>query len=1208
MKRKRRGINKKGFTLIEIIAVVIIIALMALIAIPPVTEFILGGKKRTYETYESNMRSAAEGYMAECMASDEEICELPGLGESKKIFLDELISRGYTNELKDPEDEGVCSANSYVIVENKGKNITDIEYESCLYCSNYKPENSKCEEYSGEGAEPNCKRLSSEKSGESKIWTNGNRTVVMGCEKGGETRGSECDRSEFSKTFTKSTKVGEIVVRSEGGKTKTCNVDVYIDKEAPKCELRVKSGLIGEDGWYGGKVIVEMLSKSDTGGSELLTYGMGKSYQNREYNKKSEIEVGNGITTVFGYVKDYAGNEGICSIELKVDSTKPTVASVKPGYQIYPNKEKNEISGITVAGTQHTTTNSSPTIEIRGLTEYRKTDEVIVYFEEALTSGIQTEMRYKSSGGSYGEAVERTVGSGASKVSYIIPEGTYESIKLVMGNASGVSYKIGRIEVVTGDSSVLYTNKNVRMYIYNKDTLTGVNKYSFNSGSTWETGNTKMYEVNTSGIKIKVKDAAGNESEESIVSIGNIDKLVPSCSVSLSGVMGDNNWYRSNVVVGFESKIDATATGQYAKSEIRKAGIRGIDNPETYTHTEETTNITYTGYVEDRAGNSATCTKTFKKDGVYPVCTDSGDSTIWINTNRDIRYGCSDSNGCATGYAGGVKSFTTTTKTATMASYEIKDMAGNQTTCGTRVANVYLDVTDPVCPGLTGESTEWTAGNRTIGYGCSDTDSGCASGSSGGTKLFNTTTKIGTIDSYTIKDIAGNVKVCPIKSANVYVDKTAPTCTESGDSTVWTKENRKIYYGCNDPDSGCKAGASGGYNEYSSTTKTASIGSYVIKDNVDNSTTCVGRTANVYVDKTPPVCTAYTGESTVWTAGNRTIGYGCSDTDSGCMEGSSGGSKLFDTSTKRTTISAYTIVDNASNIVLCPAKEADVYVDKTPPECTATVGESTVWINSDRTISWGCNDLHSGCDTSFSGGSQKFTTTIKTSPLSAYTLKDKVGNSKVCPGKDLNVYVDKTPPTCTWSANTSGWSTSLALTATGSDSHSGVKEVVPSTATVDKDNAGKKTATVTDNAGNTNTCEVTANNRNEYRKRDCDTCKRCSSASCEEWNAYVYSGTCYCEWVNTNGSSSNYYTSCSSIPAYNNSGCSSYCSNQRPAALSSSGSSDCSRSRTCNLRSRSCSSCGCDDWGSWNSWGTSSYTSSSSREVQTRKSYCLTGC
>ncbi|MBP5394132.1 MAG: hypothetical protein J6Y59_10015, partial [Bacteroidaceae bacterium] len=55
--------------------------------------------------------------------------------------------------------------------------------------------------------------------------------------------------------------------------------------------------------------------------------------------------------------------------------------------------------------------------------------------------------------------------------------------------------------------------------------------------------------------------------------------------------------------------------------------------------------------------------------------------------------------------------------------------------------------------------------------------------------------------------------------------------------------------------------------------------------------------------------------------------------------------------------------------------------------CTNS-GDSTTWTKSNRTISYGCNDTLSQCDTANSGGSQTFSSTTETSEIAAYTIKE----------------------------------------------------------------------------------------------------------------------------------------------------------------------------------------------------------------------------
>ena len=342
--------------------------------------------------------------------------------------------------------------------------------------------------------------------------------------------------------------------------------------------------------------------------------------------------------------------------------------------------------------------------------------------------------------------------------------------------------------------------------------------------------------------------------------------------------------------------------------------------------------------IEDKDGNKTNCNVSVYIDKTPPTCSVSGGNTTWINNSsspksRTITATCSDEDsGCATAPFSKTYSENINTKKAGAVDEQqggiVYDKAGNSTVCSAD-QTVKIDLTNPTCTN-SGDSTDWTRENRTIKYGCKDDESGCNTSYSGSSVIQSTTAKTKTIAAYTIKDKAGNTTNCSERTANVYVDKTGPTCTNSGDSTTWTKENRTISYGCDDSDSGCDPANSGSSTIITTTAKTKVIAKYKIKDAVGNETTCPARTANVYVDKTGPTCTN-SGDSTTWTSGNRTIYYGCSDSYSGCNSNYSGSSKTFSSTTKTSTIESYKIKDAVGNETTCPARTANVYVDKTAP-------------------------------------------------------------------------------------------------------------------------------------------------------------------------------------------------------------------------------------------------------------------------------------
>ncbi len=164
-------------------------------------------------------------------------------------------------------------------------------------------------------------------------------------------------------------------------------------------------------------------------------------------------------------------------------------------------------------------------------------------------------------------------------------------------------------------------------------------------------------------------------------------------------------------------------------------------------------------------------------------------------------------------------------------------------------------------------------------------------------------------------DYAGN---CSSSNYSIIkLDTVAPTCSSSGGSTSWTKNNTTITGTCSDATSKCKGNVS---RTFSATTN----GNYspgTVYDNAGNSTVCGART--VRVDKTAPTCTSSGGNSS-WSTSSTTIYGYCSDGDSGCVSNVS--------STLNNANGWYspgTVRDKVGNTTSCPGVTA--YTDTTPP-------------------------------------------------------------------------------------------------------------------------------------------------------------------------------------------------------------------------------------------------------------------------------------
>ncbi len=116
-------------------------------------------------------------------------------------------------------------------------------------------------------------------------------------------------------------------VKDKAGHTKVCSTDIKIEASegkvsTPQCELKVKSGTLGDNNWYRSNVVVEFKSKTTTNGATVTGWGLGTS---ENYNKANSYTVNkDGSYVVKGYVKDSNGYTATCSITIKRDATKPS--------------------------------------------------------------------------------------------------------------------------------------------------------------------------------------------------------------------------------------------------------------------------------------------------------------------------------------------------------------------------------------------------------------------------------------------------------------------------------------------------------------------------------------------------------------------------------------------------------------------------------------------------------------------------------------------------------------------------------------------------------------------------------------------------------------------------------------------------------------------------------------------------------------------
>ena len=138
--------NRKGFTLIELIAVVVILGVIALIAVPAVTYYLSGAQNDAYKIAEQNLADAAYNMFADCAGvGDLEVCShysVPDGGSYVTVPASVLIANGYLDPIADPASQGsYCDENNSFAIIMNDTTETDfnakLSYKACLSCSKY---------------------------------------------------------------------------------------------------------------------------------------------------------------------------------------------------------------------------------------------------------------------------------------------------------------------------------------------------------------------------------------------------------------------------------------------------------------------------------------------------------------------------------------------------------------------------------------------------------------------------------------------------------------------------------------------------------------------------------------------------------------------------------------------------------------------------------------------------------------------------------------------------------------------------------------------------------------------------------------------------------------------------------------------------------------------------------------------------------------
>ena len=122
--------DKRGFTLVELLAVIVVLGILSGVAIQAYSRYRQKAVNQSYDTMSQNSANAAEEYFMDHMAED-------------SVSIADLVDLQYLSEVVDPRDSSArCSGKVTKItsakVEGDGKKVEYIPFKVELECIEYK--------------------------------------------------------------------------------------------------------------------------------------------------------------------------------------------------------------------------------------------------------------------------------------------------------------------------------------------------------------------------------------------------------------------------------------------------------------------------------------------------------------------------------------------------------------------------------------------------------------------------------------------------------------------------------------------------------------------------------------------------------------------------------------------------------------------------------------------------------------------------------------------------------------------------------------------------------------------------------------------------------------------------------------------------------------------------------------------------------------
>ena len=849
--KKSKKINYKGFSLVELLAVVVILGILAVVGISTTATLIDKAKKSETDANKNTVSIAAQTYIQNNKNLVPKV-----IGETVNIKISDLRSSNYLKEdIKNSKGES-CMENSYVRVYKLSK--TEYTYTTYLYCGNEEvPEienvprpivTGKFTDSSGEVKNEKLNNVSdaylhieinAATQNEIQDYKNQNNQIQLdgysfkifvvkngimqeAYNSGSLSAGREekISISKKLKNYIDVTGVTEVslevtAINTLGGITNT-NTTVsengetvktdYEDTVKPKCvepnSPYAEGDWLNKQEYNMTKEVRKLTVGCDDGtGSGCIRNYFTKSWPNDEDNYGAEF--------VYIEVKDNAGNisehNNLCKFRVNTDIQTPSAE-------------------VTAYVAQASNSNDSETLKNK-ITGANKLKKVIKVNDNITYNNIAPTTEYYSS---------------------LVGNDTSDKWMNNENYPNGVIYKIELKDNIRLDKWTWKTNEGYisstkdnnykKVSENNPEGITGNVPQDVAHGMTEFHGSVKdtiYVRFLTEGMRYGVftaYDKAGNSIQIEIAA--HLDRTAPPVPNDLNAYVY-NKTRTAGTTPSQAAYTFSTWTNRYVRVETASGQNR--DNL--------TNNVTLSGFwkfyydARNDAGKSV-------GSGDYSVYSsgigyyDFKGTAAQVDGKNKIRFmGCDKANNCSS-----------------YGSYKEE----------------WIDITLPICT----VTKSITSGNESsfgwLGIGetarvtasCNDASTGTASGCQIGSLYHDYNYQINTqtagaqgnnkAGSFT--DYAGNTVDC-VANQRIQIDYEKPKCTTSGGSTTWTNGNRKVIGKCSDTGgSNCQGDISFTYSSDIATNTAGPAGNNQaggVYDKADNYISCSANQP-VYVDKTKP--------------------------------------------------------------------------------------------------------------------------------------------------------------------------------------------------------------------------------------------------------------------------------------------------------------------------------------------------------------------